>query len=644
MVEPGRIANGRVHRHADGQSPAGDQIVDNRGHGVDTDVPVEAPTGLLQHGIGHEIFRAQAFLDMSQKFVGRFDQVGTVSACPGHFAQPMMCQQFHRTGGFTLAGTFEGIQRAIVHPGLLIIEGLHAVVVKGIADRVKEPISTRPRQTASKAVYQGVASGRSGWFLLGLRDCPSFAALHAKDQAMSSSTPGLSPTSADPSALFHRLGLDQGHAAVCGLQWGDEGKGQIVDLLASRYAYIARYNGGNNAGHSVHIGSEKFALHLIPSGILYPNATNLIGNGVVVDPVGLLKEITGLRQRGVKVAKNLLISNRAHVVLPYHKIEDQLFDQAGEKTWEGSGIGTTGRGIGPCYADKALRWTAVRIGDLLLPDELRSKLRRIIAIKNVMLAALAQQCGKAYETLNADPVCDEFLAMGQQLKPHICDTTDLLHQALGSGQQVLFEGANAALLDIDHGTYPFVTSSSCSSLGLYAGTGVPGGTLKHMIGVVKAYATRVGGGPHPTELPSNDPLGQRIRDVGKEYGTTTGRPRRVGWLDLVALRYTARLSGVTALASTGLSVLTGIDPLKVCVGYEMEGKPVAAYPADGALLARVKPVYQELPGWSQALDACTSYDQLPAQAQAYIKLMEEYTGVPVKLICVGRRRDQILTP
>ncbi len=459
------------------------------------------------------------------------------------------------------------------------------------------------------------------------------------------STSSASPptgVSLETAAVFSSLGLDQGHAAVCGLQWGDEGKGQIVDLLASRFAYVSRYNGGNNAGHSVHIGSEKFALHLIPSGILYPGATNIIGNGVVVDPIGLLKEITGLRERGVKVAENLCVSNRAHVVLPYHKIEDQLFDQAGDKTWEGSGIGTTGRGIGPCYADKALRWTAVRIGDLLLPDELRSKLRRIVAIKNVMLAALAQQCGKAYEALDADKLCDEFVALGQQLKPHITDTTDLLHKALGSGKQVLFEGANATLLDIDHGTYPFVTSSSCSSLGLYAGTGVPGGTLRHMIGVVKAYATRVGGGPHPTELLGDDPLAQRIRDVGKEYGTTTGRPRRVGWLDLVAVRYTARLSGATMIASTGLSVLTGIEKLKVCVGYEIDGKTVEAYPADGLLLAKVKPVYRELPGWSEPLDDCKRYEELPANAKAYVKVMEAFTGVPVRLVCVGRRRDQIL--
>jgi adenylosuccinate synthase len=445
----------------------------------------------------------------------------------------------------------------------------------------------------------------------------------------------------DSPGIFDKLDLASGHAAVIGLQWGDEGKGQLVDLLSERFDFVVRYNGGNNAGHSVHIGDQKFALHLVPSGILYPTTTNVIGNGVVIDPAGLLEEIRGLRARGVKVAENLRISDRAHVVLPYHRIEDGLYDQAVAQTWDGAaGIGTTGRGIGPCYADKALRVTAIRVGDLLHPEELRTRLVRIVAIKNVMLGALAAQCRREFKPFDAAALAEEYLGYGRELATHICDTPLLLDKAMRGGKRLLFEGANAALLDVDHGTYPFVTSSSCSSLGIYPGAGVPGGTLKSVLGIVKAYTSRVGGGPHPTEL--KDATGDRIREIGREFGTTTGRPRRVGWLDLCAIRYTARLSGATAIANTGLSVLSGLPRLKVCVGYRHEGREMEGYPCDSNVLAVAQPVYEELEGFSEPIDACRNFADLPAAARRYVEFIEKFVGVPVRAVCAGRRRDQIL--
>ena len=444
-----------------------------------------------------------------------------------------------------------------------------------------------------------------------------------------------------PASAPDPLSVAQGHTAVVGLQWGDEGKGQIVDLLSQTFDAVVRYNGGNNAGHSVHIGAEKFALHLVPSGILYPTTLNIIGNGVVIDPAGLLQEIHGLRARGIKVDDNLRLSDRAHVVLPYHKIEDALFDQAVAQTWEGAaGIGTTGRGIGPCYADKALRSTAVRLAELLRPEALRQKLLRIVAIKNAMLGALAQECRRPFIPFDAAAIADEYLAYGSELASHICDTHLLLEKQIAAGKRVLFEGANAALLDVDHGTYPFVTSSSCSSLGLYTGAGVPGGTLGTVIGIVKAYTSRVGGGPHPTEL--KDAAGDRIRAVGGEFGTTTGRPRRVGWLDLAAVRYTARLNGATAISSTGLAVLSGISPLRICVGYRYQGRELEGYPCHCAVLEAVEPIYHELEGFTGSIDACRNFADLPPAAQRYVEFVEQFVGVPVRMVCAGRRRDQIL--
>ncbi len=440
-----------------------------------------------------------------------------------------------------------------------------------------------------------------------------------------------------------RFDLGTSHCAVVGLQWGDEGKGKVVDLIAAEFDLVVRYNGGANAGHSVQVGPDRYALHLIPSGILYRDKLNVIGNGVVIDPAVVVGEIEGLRQRGVVVADHLRISSAAHVVFPYHHLQDRLYERAlTTARGDDAKIGTTGRGIGPCYADKALRSTAVRVGELLDGERLSQKLRHIVAIKNLLLGCLAEQCGQAFEAFDAQEMIDQYQQYGQLLRSHICDTTRLLHDAMDAGQRVLFEGANATLLDIDHGTYPFVTSSNCSSLGIYAGTGVPGRHLTTLLGVVKAYSTRVGGGPMPTEL--HDAVGQRIRQTGREYGTTTGRPRRCGWLDLVALKYAVRLNGVTGICLTLLDVLAGLDQLKLCSGYtDATGRTFDVFPAQGGSnLHEVQPVYEQLPGFEQQIHDCRRFDQLPRPARAYVQRIEEHVGVPVRMISVGPKRDQVI--
>lgn len=445
------------------------------------------------------------------------------------------------------------------------------------------------------------------------------------------------------SDLLREAGLGSGHTAVVGLQYGDEGKGQIVDALAGRFDVVSRYNGGANAGHSVQVGDEKIALHLIPSGILYPQVTNVLGNGVVIDPAQLLKEIDGLRQRGVVIdGTNLRVSSRAHVVLPYHKAQDKLFDGALASTYDGNAaIGTTGRGIGPCYADKALRSVAVRMGDLLRLDDLRVQLRRIVSVKNLILKPLAEACGHEYEPFDPEAIFTELREQAERLRPHICDTTHLLQQATRQGQRILFEGANATLLDIDHGTYPFVTSSNCSALGIHAGTGLPAKALTQTIGVFKLYTSRVGGGPFTTEL--HDGVGEQIRQTGREFGTTTGRPRRTGWLDLVAVKYAVELSGVTALACTGLSVLAGLRKLQVCVGYRVNGKDVQAFTPDARTIADAEPIFEEFDGFPEGSTSdCRRFSELPREAKAYVEKIEGYLGVRIAMVCVGRKRDQIL--
>lgn len=430
------------------------------------------------------------------------------------------------------------------------------------------------------------------------------------------------------------------HTAVVGLQWGDEGKGKIVDLLTARHDIIVRYNGGANAGHTVVVEGEKYALHLIPAGILYPDKSCVIANGVVIDPAKIIEEIDGLRARGVEVGDNLSISDRAHVVMPYHKAHDEALENAiGERSipGEGGAIGTTKRGIGPAYADKVYRSTAVRMSELLDARRLRRRLDVICPIQSALLKAL----GHDDSSLDPAELTEKYAAYGRRLASHITDTTYLLHDHLREGRSLLFEGANACLLDVDHGTYPFVTSSHCSALGIPPGTGVPGVHVKRVVGIMKAYGTRVGAGPFPTE--QNNDVGDRIRQRGHEYGTTTGRPRRCGWLDLVAVRYSSMICGVTSLACMLLDVLSGFDELKLCTRYRLpDGSETDRFMPDAERLQEVESVYETLPGWSEEIVETTERSDLPANAQAYLKRVEEIVGVPVEIVSVGPERTQTL--
>lgn len=422
--------------------------------------------------------------------------------------------------------------------------------------------------------------------------------------------------------------------AVVGLQWGDEGKGKVVDLLAAEHDAVARFNGGANAGHSVVVKGDRFALHLIPSGILYPGKLAVIGNGVVVDPWKLVEEIEGLRSRGVDTT-GLRLSDRAHVVMPYHKAEDALreamlagADQSKEK------IGTTGRGIGPAYADKAQRAGAVRVADLLRPSILRERAAFAIASKEPLL--------RAHDAASCDiaALTKACAVVGERLRGCITDTTFVLHDALRAGKRVLFEGANGSLLDADHGTYPFVTASTCVSSGIGAGTGVPATRLRSITGVMKAYTTRVGGGPMPSEIAGG--VADGIRQRGREFGTTTGRPRRVGWLDLVALRYTVMVNGVTELALTMLDVLAGMESFSVCEAYEIDGERTERFPADAVTLANARPVLRTFAGFDEPIAECRRRSELPKAASAYVAYIETSLGVPAAIVSVGPDREQTI--
>lgn len=458
-------------------------------------------------------------------------------------------------------------------------------------------------------------------------------------------TPSSSIPSAPVAVQSHRAaapGKRGTCTAVVGLQWGDEGKGKVVDLLAANFDAVVRYNGGANAGHSVVVKGERYALHIVPSGILNPGKLAVVGNGVVIDPEVILKETDGLRQRGVDTS-GLVISDRAHVVMPYHKAEDEVRERlltesggVGAREGDGSGgIGTTKRGIGPCYADKAQRATAIRAGDLINPEALAPKVKRICAFKNATLGAVG--C----KHFDAAEVTRWATDMGEKLRPSIKDTTYLLHDILANGRNILFEGANAALLDVDHGTYPFVTSSSTTVLGIPAGTGIPGAQITNVIGVVKAYSTRVGNGPLPTEQ-IND-IGARIRERGREFGTTTGRPRRVGWLDLVAVRYSAMLNGVSSLSIMLLDVLAGLDELKVCTAYrDRQGRTTDRFVPDSETLYDAEPIYQTVPGFKDEIQSARTRNDLPANAKRYLDLIEEVVGVSVSLVSVGPDRAQTI--
>ncbi len=434
-------------------------------------------------------------------------------------------------------------------------------------------------------------------------------------------------------------------SAVVGLQWGDEGKGKFVDLLAAEHDAVVRYNGGANAGHSVVVRGERYSLHLVPSGILYPGKMAVIGNGVVVDPWKLVEELDGLTKRGVDVS-GLSCSSRAHVVLAYHKMEDALREDLLKKRMGEAGagaatdIGTTRRGIGPAYADKAQRAGAVRMGDLLRPEALEEKVGLAVAMKGPALAALAKTLGAPSEPLSAPDLIRGAREIGQRLAPMIKDTTHLLHDLLGAGKRVLFEGANGSLLDVDHGTYPYVTGSTCISAGIGSGTGVPASRVGRILGIMKAYSTRVGAGPFPTEL--KDAIGDGIRQRGREFGTTTGRPRRVGWLDLVAVKYSVMINGATGVALTMLDVLAGMDEIKVCTGYRINGQVTNRFCPDAFELSRIEPVFVTLPGFKEDISKARKLTDLPTNARRYVDSIVENIGVPADLVSVGPDREQTI--
>jgi len=417
---------------------------------------------------------------------------------------------------------------------------------------------------------------------------------------------------------------------VIGAQWGDEGKGRVVDFLGQDVDVFARYQGGANAGHTVIVEGTKYVFHLLPSGMLYPCKVCIIGNGVVVDPEQLIYELKMLQDQGKDRAR-LVVSGAAHVVMPYHKLLDQAqenFRASGKK------IGTTGRGIGPCYVDKYNR-LGIRMEDLLSPDILREKLSVNLDLKNLQLTRIFSTDPIAF-----DEVYEKVLEWGKALEPYISDASFILNEALSSGRNILFEGAQGTLLDVDHGTYPFVTSSNPISAGACVGVGVAPTAIDKVIGVVKAYCTRVGSGPFPTE--DNGKTGEYLRDKGGEYGATTGRPRRCGWLDLVALKYAVRLNGIDTIALTKLDVLTGLEELKVCTRYELDEDTLSTFPSNSHALEKVKPLFQTLKGWKEDLSSCRSFEDLPLEAREYIAFIEEFTGVPAGLIGVGPQRDETI--
>jgi len=417
---------------------------------------------------------------------------------------------------------------------------------------------------------------------------------------------------------------------IVGAQWGDEGKGKIVDMLSDEIDIVARYQGGANAGHTVVIGDKEYVLHLIPSGIFHKRTTCVIGNGVVIDPVALMDEIAMIKSFGIGIDGRLFISHNAHLIMPYHKMLDVIREKdAGDQK-----IGTTGRGIGPAYIDKYMR-TGIRVVDLLNRKTLADKLKSNIAEKNQLLKKIYG----AVE-IDVDKIIAEYQEFDVKIDPFITDTTMYLNNALKKNKRILAEGAQGALLDVDHGTYPFVTSSNPTSGGACTGLGIPPTAVKKIIGIVKAYSTRVGNGPFPTEL--IDPTGERLRKIGGEYDATTGRPRRCGWLDMVSLKYSIQVNGISEIALTKLDVLDDFDEIKVCTGYIVDGKPLKSFSSDVATLDTVTPVYKSFKGWKENITGIRKYKQLPRATVKYIEAIEKLSGTKISLVSVGARRDQTI--
>lgn len=417
---------------------------------------------------------------------------------------------------------------------------------------------------------------------------------------------------------------------VVGAQWGDEGKGKLVDFLTEKADVVARYQGGHNAGHTVVIGNEKYVLHLIPSGILHKKTVCIIGNGVVVEPAALIEEITGLQKRGIPVSGNLLISKNAHLIMPYHL----ALDRANEKSKGKKCIGTTGRGIGPAYVDKMAR-TGLRVGDLLYPDLFMEKLRANLKQVNFLMKNLYKSAG-----FDARKIFNEYMENGRKLKKHIADTDKVINEAVAAGKNLLCEGAQGTLLDVDHGTYPYVTSSNSVAGGACTGLGLGPTRISRVLGVVKAYTTRVGSGPFPTEI--SGPVGEEIREKGGEFGATTGRPRRCGWLDTVVLRHSAMINGFSGMAITKLDILDGLDRIKICTAYEFKGKIYTEFPKELSVVENCVPVYEEVDGWKKSTLGIKEFKKLPKKAQAYIKRMETLIGVKADIISTGQKRDELI--
>ena len=413
---------------------------------------------------------------------------------------------------------------------------------------------------------------------------------------------------------------------LVGSQWGDEGKGKIVDILSEKFKIVARYQGGANAGHTVIIGDKQYILHLIPSGILRDDVICVIGNGVVIDPTALLEEIEILEKNGINVEGRLFISHNAHLIMPYHKLLDSISESGDNK------IGTTGRGIGPCYIDKFAR-KGIRIVDLLNRIELEKKIRSNLKEKNELLKKLYEHDG-----LDVDAIVKEYLEFDRTIDKYIKDVPAFLNNALAEGKSVLLEGAQGTLLDIDHGTYPFVTSSSPTSGGACTGTGIPPTKINAVIGIVKAYTTRVGNGPFPTEL--TDEEGEKLRKIGSEFGATTGRPRRCGWYDAFLVAYSQMVNGLTSVAITKLDVLSEFEKIKVCIGYELKGKRLKSFPTAVDQLSEVTPVYEILDGWNEDISNCLSYNDLPSKTKEYLNFIESQSGINIDIISVGPKRKQ----
>jgi adenylosuccinate synthase len=417
---------------------------------------------------------------------------------------------------------------------------------------------------------------------------------------------------------------------VVGSQWGDEGKGKIVDFLSEKADVVARFQGGHNAGHTVVINKEKFILHLIPSGILYKDKMCLIGNGVVVDPAALIEEIKGLKERGVEIGKNLFLSKNAHLIMPYHL----ALDKESERCKGTKSLGTTGRGIGPAYVDKMAR-VGIRVADMLQPAVFRDKLQSNLRFVNFLFENLYK-----IPPFDLDAVYDEYMGYAGRLSEYVADTDIIINKMISENKNVLFEGAQGTLLDIDHGTYPFVTSSNSIAGGACTGLGVGPTKISRVLGVVKAYTTRVGSGPFPTEI--RDDLGDKLRQRGGEYGATTGRPRRCGWLDMVILRHSVRINGLSGVAVTKLDILDDIEIIKICTSYKYRGKVYREFPKEISIFEKCEPVYEEVRGWGKSTVGIRDFSRLPAEAKAYIKKIEKMLGVEVHLISTGQRRDELI--